>query len=215
MGFLSRLFGGASAKSDSFVIQWADKRKKELRSSNEITPENMFAGFIYGLSTFAKSIKRPESGKQMETSSLYSLVDSANDSALFELGCYHYFQVDMWLFTHRPDLRERISLVFIREFMRLFTKALQINNVADLFRQRVDKYSALARSGANPDEYHYHLSQLIYRAKDNQKPEPYDFNSPPPLTFDYIVLGLEIKNWEIAMVPAMIERMQETTKLMK
>jgi hypothetical protein len=95
VSFLSRLFGGSRVKSDSFIVQWAERKKKELRFSNEITPENMFAGFIYGLSSFAKSIEHVEASKDIEASTLISLTRFANDSALFELGCYHYFQVDM------------------------------------------------------------------------------------------------------------------------
>ncbi len=216
MSFLSRLFGGTRAISNSFIVQWAERKKKELRFSNQITPENMFAGFIYGLSSFAKSIEQFKSGKDIEASAPFSLARFANDSALFELGCYHYFQVDMWLFANRPDLRQRVSQVFIREFIRLFTQALQISNVAELFRQRVEKYAELARTGGNAEEYHRYLSQLILRTKDNQRPKPYDFdNEPPPLVFEDMLLKTEIGSWETAMVPAMIESMEATTKLLK
>lgn len=216
MSFLSRLFGGSRIKSDSFIVQWAERKKKGLRFSNEITPENMFAGFIYGLSSFVKSIEHVEAGKDIEASTLVSLTRFANDSALFELGCYHYFQVDMWLFANRPDLRQRVSQVFIREFIRLFTQALQISNVTQLFRQRVEKYGETARTGGNAEEYHRYLSQLILRTKDNQRPKPYDFdNEPPQLVFEDMLLKTEIASWETAMVPAMIESMEATTKLLK
>jgi len=216
VSFLSRLFGGSRVKSDSFIVQWAERKKKEFKFSNEITPENMFAGFIYGLSSFAKSIEHVEASKDIEASTLISLTRFANDSALFELGCYHYFQVDMRLFANRSHLRQRISQVFISEFIRLFTQALQINNVAELFRQRVEKYAELARKGANAEEYHRYLSQLILRTKDNQRPKPYDFdNEPPQLAFENMVLKIKIGSWEIAMVPAMVESMEATTKLLK
>lgn len=216
MSLLSRLFGGSHAKYDSFIVQWAERKKKELRFSNQITPENMFAGFIYGLSSFAKSIEQFKSSKDIESSAPFSLAGFANDSALLELGCYHYFQVDMWLFAHRPDLRQWVSQVFIREFIRLFTQALQISNVAELFRQRVEKYGEIARTGGNAEEYHRYLSQLILRTKDNQKPKPYDFdNEPLQLVFEDMLLKMAIANWEIAMVPAMIESMEATTKLLK
>jgi hypothetical protein len=122
----------------------------------------------------------------------------------------------MWLFTNRPDLRQRVSQVFIREFIRLFTQALQISNVTELFRQRVEKYSEIARTGGNAEEYHRYLSQLILRTKDNQRPKPYDFdNEPPQLVFEDMLLKTEIASWEMAMVPAMIESMEATTKLLK
>ena len=217
MSLLSRLFGGSYSKYDSFIVQWAERKKKQLRSSNQITPENMFAGFIYGLSSFAKSIEQFKSSKDIESSAACSLAGFANDSALFELGCYHYFQVDMWLFAHRPDLRQWISQVFMREFIHLFTQALQINNVAELFRQKVEKYAEIARTGGNAEEYHRYLSQLILRTKDNQRPKPYDFdNELLQLAFiEDMLLKMAIANWEIAMVPAMIESMEATTELLK
>jgi hypothetical protein len=210
------LLGSGRATSDSFIVQWAERKKIELRFSNEITPENMFAVFIYGLSSFVRVVDKVEESRDIETSTFLSLRRFANDSALFELGCYHYFQVDMWLFAHRPDLRQWVSQVFMSEFIRLFTQALQINNVAELFRQRVDKYAELARKGANAEEYHGYLSQLILRTKDNQRPKPYDFdNEPLQLVFEDILLKLEIANWVITQVPAMIETMKTTTKLLK
>ena len=176
----------------------------------------MFAGFIYGLFSFAKSTEQFKSGNDMESSAPFSLARFANDSAFFELGCYHYFQVDMWLFAHRPDLRQWVSQVFISEFIRLFTQALQISNVAELFRQRVEKYGEIARTEGNAEDYHRHLSQLILRTKDNQRPKPYHFdNEPPQLAFEDMLLKMAIANWEIAMVPAMIESMETTTKLLK
>jgi len=216
VSFLSRLFSGSHAKYGSFIVQWAERKKKELRFSNQITPENMFAGFIYGLSSFAKSTQQFKSSKDIESSISFSLEGFGYDSALFELGCYHYFQVDMWLFAHCPDLRQWVSQVFIREFSGLFTQALQISNVAELFRQRVEKYGEIARAEGNAEEYHRYLSQLILRTKDNQKPKSYNFdNEPPQLVFEDMMLKMAIANWETAMVPAMIESMEATTKLLK
>jgi hypothetical protein len=60
MSLLSRLFGGSRVKSDSLIVRRAERKKKELRFSNEITPEKMFAGFIYGLSSFVKLIQHVE-----------------------------------------------------------------------------------------------------------------------------------------------------------
>jgi hypothetical protein len=210
MSLLSRLLNDKHATSDLFIVYWVARKMKQLRFSSEITPENMFAGFIYGLSSFAKS------SEGMESSVPFTLAGFSNDSALFELGCYYYFRVDMWLFAHRPHLRPRISQVFVREFIRLFTEALQMSNVAELFWQRVDKYAEIARTGANYEEYHRHLSQLILRTKDNQRPKPYDFdNEPLQPVFEDILLKMAIASWETAMVPAMIESMEASTKLLE
>ena len=130
--------------------------------------ENKFAGFIYLLCSFGTSKEPSEATEGVKS---FVMTHFARDYALFELACYMYFRIDMWLFCVRSDLREKIIRVFQREFVTLFSKALKMDNTADLFKQRVNKYGELARRDADPQEYHSSLSQLIYRTKDNQKPE--------------------------------------------
>jgi hypothetical protein len=126
-----------------------------------------------------------------------------------------YFRIDWWLFSVRSDLREKIIRVFQREFVTFFSKALQMDNTADLFKQRVNKYGEFARREADPDEYHSYLSQLIYSTKDNQKPELYGLESGPPLILDFcamIGLRLAVANWEIAYLPGIIKSIDKTLK---
>jgi hypothetical protein len=77
--------------------------------------------------------------------------------------------------NNKPNPRELISKTFIREFTKIFTEALRIDNIADLFAERVDKYGELARNKEELQQYHFFLSQLISRTKDNTLPKSYDF----------------------------------------
>ena len=45
-------------KNNSYIREWANKKQEELKYSNDITPENLFAGMMYGLGTFAKDNPR-------------------------------------------------------------------------------------------------------------------------------------------------------------
>ena len=88
---------------------------EELRCVNELTPETMFIGFMYNLTRFAKQEPRPS-----EELSPF-LQDFVNDSALFELGCYMYFRLDLWLFLRHQEHRPRVAGTIVREFKHLFT----------------------------------------------------------------------------------------------
>jgi len=211
MGFLSRLFGGSQSKSDSFVVQWAERRRNELpHEKKEVTLEDLFAVFVYYLATFAKPDPK-RSRKHMRT---FGRDFRADDSTLFELGCYMYSHFEIWLFSKRPRLCEMVSRVFRREFIRLFTRALQINNVADLFEQRVSKYRSLGCSKPDVKKSFFYLSQLIQRTQD-QKPEPYDFDNEPVIIggfFGVYFLESKLTAWVTAMLPAMVESMEKATE---
>lgn len=219
MGFLSGLFGNSRSKSESFIVQWGEKKRKEAKyiKANNITPENMFDGFIYGVGSFARTIFMEETKQSKDVSELFSKKIFANDSALFEVGCYCYFQVDLWLFKNNPNLRERISPFFMHNFIALFTQALNINNLDSIFVERVSKYGEMARSKADIDEYLLLLSQLIYQTKNNERPKSYDFNTPLqiPLELNFIPLQLDIRNWYVTILPAMIESIESSIKLLK
>lgn len=78
----------------SYVRNWADSKMEELKYSDEITVENLFAGLIYGLATFAKDDPhRTNNESPIDITKHYS-----GDSSLFELGCYLYVRIDLWLF---------------------------------------------------------------------------------------------------------------------
>lgn len=211
MGFLSRLFGGSQSKSDSFVVQWAERRRNELLHIKEgVMLEDLFAVFVYHLATFAwPNPKRAR--KYMRT---FGRDFRVNDSTLFELGCYVYSHFEIWLFLKRPRLCEMASRVFRREFIRLFTRALQINNVADLFEQRVSKYRSLGCSKPAVKKSFFYLSQLIQRTQD-QKPEPYDFDNEPVITGDFFgayFLQCNLAAWVTATLPIMVEGMEKATE---
>jgi hypothetical protein len=211
MGFLSRFFNNSQSQPESYVVLCAEGWIKKYQNSSDITPERMFAVFIYKLSTFIK--KDPNNKFEKETD-----IDSfATDSVLFELGCYMYVVIDLWLFQNRPQLRNNISDFFAQEFCTLFTTSLRISNVKDLFNQRIRVYGQLINSKADAEKYVFYLTQLILRTKGNKKPVSYNFDKEPLMTadiFESVNLKTKLMNWLVAFQPSIIQTVEEQTNLM-
>lgn len=219
MGILSGLFRKPQPKTGSLLLEWAEQRSRDLQDEDEVTPEMIFAGLIYGLATFVRPRPQTEYCEKREEQGLYDNFETefANDSALFELGCYMFFRVDLWLFQNRPNLRRQMWLAFLHEYVSLFTPILQITNIADLLEERVRKYAALARSGAEIQQFHDYLYELILRTKGNRKPRHYDFDNEP-LSLNALqgfALGTRLETWETVMLPTILDGLEKTTDMMK
>lgn len=218
MGILSRLFGGSGQKGKSYVRVWAEKRRSELRYSDELSPENLFAAMMYGLSTFGKKYSKRNMSPDLKKLGMDASEQFSGDGALFELGCYMYFRVDLWLFKNEPSRRETLSTSFANNFIELFSHALGSKKILMIFDQRISGYGQLVRTGADAEQYHYHLSQLILRTKDNRPPEDYNFDSSPVMItgiFEDMGLKIELASWEPGMLPAMIESLKNYCNLTK
>ena len=211
MGVLSKLFGSSGKKDKSYVRTWAEKRKYELRHSYDISSDNLFAAMMYGLSSFGKKDPKRNMSSDLKKLGMDSSEQFSGDEALFELGCYMFFRVDLWLFKNEPSRREVLSTSFTNNFIALFSQALDSKKIPKIFDKRISGYRQLVRNGADAERYHYHLSQLILRTKDNQPPEDYDFDSSPVMItgiFEDMGLKIELASWEQGMLPATIESLK-------
>jgi hypothetical protein len=211
MGLLSRLFKESVQKDRSFVRSWVEKRRRELRYSNDLSIENLFVSMMYGLSYFSEKGMRQSIPSKLKALGLDESEHYSGDAALFELGCYMYFRLDLWLCKHKPHHREDVSTTFANGFTELFTRALNSKDIPALFDQRLSQYAKLVRTGADIKEYHYHLSQLILRTRDNQLPTSYDFeNAPVMITgcFEHLGVDIALAAWEKGMIPASVKNIE-------
>jgi hypothetical protein len=136
----------------------------------------------------------------------------SGDATLFELGCYMYFRLDLWLYQHKPNRRKEISVIFVDRFIELFTQALSIKDIPALFEQRISQYGELARTGADGETYHFHLDQIVLRTRDNQPPESYDFKHEGVViidAFEHMGLKIALAGWEIGMIPALLKSIEK------
>lgn len=211
---------------DSKIRQWAEQREQELKYSDTISHEGLFAFIIYALSNFGKPITDEKLDRELQRFEPDIGLDVSahygGDASLFELGCYLYVCIDLWLFSHRPHLRNEISFTYFNEFIRLFSTALGTADVYDLFYQRVEKYGEIFRKGEDQEldpatgkplywetKTIFYLSELILRTRDNTPPACYIFDHEP-LTLKYEAIGVKMRlmSWITTMLPAILESLE-------
>ena len=197
----------------SYVRAWAKKKEKEARYINELNSELLFSGFVYGISGFGHNWQSlgetydvPRNKKQ------YADKPYSGDSSAFEIGCYFYTNIDMWLFGNKPEMREKLSVYLYQRFIDLFSKALPIGNVQELFAERVEKYGGLFRNNEDIETIHSYLTELIRRTKYDTSPKRADFDnfelSIDGGLFDEISLKTNLMTFLASTLPAMIEVME-------
>jgi hypothetical protein len=167
-------------RSRLLAVKWAEEQLLQMKNPTEPTVHNLFAVFMYAASKFAIA-----NADKVETTNL-------NETGLFEFGCYFYSAVDLWLFTNKPQLRERISSGFYDEFVNLYSTIFGMEKpaIGKIFNQRITKYGELYRSDF-PDmkKISWNLSQVIMISKRKTKPAFYDFEKGPLILSAY-------ENWE-------------------
>jgi hypothetical protein len=101
------------------------------------------------------------------------------DSSIFEIGCYFYFRIDVWLFKNKPELREDLGRFLYNKFIILFSEALSFSpqTVEDLLQERITKYSELLRNKEDLDTFYFYLCELIKRTKYNARPKKANFEN--------------------------------------
>jgi hypothetical protein len=172
---------------------------------------------MYGLVSFGKDDPRRKKDEKLQALGLDITKHYSGDASLFELGCYLYFRVDVWLFKNKPNLREKISTTFIREYNKLFAEALGLRDLSERFAERIDKYGELIRKGEDIERYHFYLSQLILKTKDNAPPQKYDFDRMP-LSLSFLEdtgVKMELISWEKAMIPVILESLNKYCTLLE
>ena len=153
----------------SHVRAWAEKKKESIYS-NELNREVLFAGFVYLISRFGKkwqSLGEPDKSADDPYS---------GDSSIFEIGCYVYTNLDLWLFSNKPEMREQLSEHINQQFIDLFSEALPIDNVQELFIERVEKYGRFFRN-EDFETMLLYLTELVERTKNNTPPQKADFDN--------------------------------------
>lgn len=189
----------------SKIRLWAEREKNRLQDYTK-GKEVLFAVMMYGLSRFGN---KPSEENTLHSMGLGTSEHYGNDAALFELGCYLYVRFDVWLFANKQHLREEFSRYFMYRFIPIFSAALNIENIYELFNERVDKYGELARNGEDLERYHFYLIQLILRTKDGAIPKRYNFdNEQICLDFDQLGIKIELGIWETCFMSAILESLE-------
>lgn len=209
MRLLSRLTAWWRGGPKSKIRQWAERRERDMRHSDTLDLEALFAAMMYCLTSFPGreyDKRRPSDWVSELHRDVYRKY--SGDASLFEVGCYLYIRTDLWLFDNRREYRDEISSFLARRFCRLLTDALRTNSVPPLFDQRIEMYAELVRKGELERASSFYLPQLVLRTAENALPKAYRFGSEPVLIVgidEAFFLNVGIVAFEQAMVPAFLE----------
>ncbi len=202
-------------RQKSVIREWANQKEKEAKKSNEVSPEALFGSMIYALSAFAQEKNLNDKNNGIRKLHKGTFRKYSGDSSLFEIGCYLFFRIDLWLFKNKPEYRESLSCLFAEKFKKLFSKALKIDNVAELLDERIKKYGEMARKGEKNEQYHHFLTELIKRTENNKSPEHYYFEKSPIVLIDIteeMFLELKLASFEKFIIPAFLGSLENYFK---
>ena len=193
----------------TYVRRWDINREEEIKHLQicKVIPEILFASMMHGLCCFAMDDPRRKKIPEFQKAGLDICKNFGNDASLFEVGCYLYFRLDLWLFLNRPDLKGLISKNFAKEFVKLFTFALRTDNVVVLFNERVSRYGDIAlKEEGWLKKTHSILSRLVAKTKDNNLPKNYKFEEVPLNlnTIEDFLIETELISWEKEIVPILL-----------
>ena len=144
-----------------------------------------------------------------------SLEDLKVDAALFELGCYLLFRVNVFLFQNHQELRNELLSRLVNLFIALFEKALNQENIGVLFDQRFALYEELLRKSSDIEEYHFYLSQLIAKTKGGKNPIEFDKDRDLEIKDPGSMLFLKMEQliWEKEVLPVCIQNVENFIKM--
>jgi hypothetical protein len=177
-----------------------------IREENKLSVDNLFVGFTYALSKFV--MPRVAASRDL------------NETGLFEVGCYFYSAADLWLFTNKPNLRERISSAFYDRFVSLYSQIFDMEKpvIGKIFNQRITKYGELYRSDF-PDmkKISWNLSQAVMISKGKAKPEPHDFEKRPVIhnAFEDFEIQTSFQAWFIHVFPVYIKDLEVALRVIE
>jgi hypothetical protein len=138
----------------------------------------------------------------------------SGDSTLFEVGCFLYYLIDMWLRESNPKIN--VSTFFdtlLNKYVKLFNKIFEHIDSRDLYKQRYSKYRAVEEESGSFDDYYFWIEQLLFLTENNVQPKEHNFERITIVPFTY---SLWIKTffhaWYMGFVPVTFKSIQQFIK---
>lgn len=214
MGFFSSLFAVGTPENHATLVTWTDRKMRELRRVNDITPETMLVGFMYALVSFARDDKpSPPNSSPFPDLHVYK-----NDAALFELGCFLHERITEELVDNQQSADiPPLSRALFREYVILFVRTFQDPRIEQVYKQRLSMYAGFAADDAGREKCFHHLVQLVLRTRHNSKPMPYtpDDDYVELAVIDQTMMTMKLANWIDAMMPSIFKLMQDFIRMIK
>jgi hypothetical protein len=130
------------------------------------------------------------------------------DAAFFELSCFLYYQLDLWLYQNSQYPRDVFFKEYVKEIETIYNPAFGINNAAKFFGDRIDGYAAVARDTSDYAKMVFNLKNIILLSTEEKPPIIYNFNKHRLPYSDMMVsyyLESKIANWLDACMPSISE----------
>ncbi len=198
----------------SYIFGWAIRREREARCSDQLKPsEHLFSAIIWGLATYWRDAAKVMSS-QFEEPQSRPIEQFSSDAGLFELSCYVYIRLDLWLYQSKPSQREAIAVSLAQQLISLFSRALEMD-VSGLFAERIAGYGKLLKKEEGVKECHIYLSHLIRRTEGGKLPATCDFGIVP-IRLDALVnffINSELVNFETTMILGFIKGLKNYCSL--
>tara|TARA_B110000037_G_scaffold221550_1_gene292931 strand:+ start:1067 stop:1843 length:777 start_codon:yes stop_codon:yes gene_type:complete len=190
---------------NSYIKTWTYRKMEESKKESEATVLMLFISLMYGLCMALHS------NDEDSENEILGISDYKSDSALFELGCYLMFRVDVFLFTKHKLVREHLSPPLTNSFVKLFEEAFSDENIGDLFDSRQLLYSELIKERDWMKTSHFHLEQLISRTKGGQHPSEYHPDQGLEIISALSAMGLKshIMSWETSILPTLLDNISK------
>jgi hypothetical protein len=169
MGILSSLFGNSEQNSNSFVRNWEQEAKRNLKQKGGDSNNVLFYSMIQTLTCFLSKKSRAQ------IDDMYYQMLKNSDAVLFELGVYLYLRADMWFILNRSTERIRVCTYLSKQFISLFQSAITNVEIVDIFDNRMANYEKMVQSDATVGQYHFIIAELIMHS-GNDKLCKWDFD---------------------------------------
>ena len=205
MGLLKNIFKKTVNKK-TFVRNWSNKEFNRIQNDDKVNCECLFISMMYSLSGF--SALGDSDSILDELDDIYE-----NDTVLFEVGCYFFVLVDSWLLSKKPEFRNEMTSYFGHRFVELFSEALNLDNIKELFFQRTNKYRELITINESVEN---HVVELVLRSA-RDVPTNYSFSSNEAIEIDAIkniVVKVRLNSFIEHIVPGYLQSLKNVFNLL-
>lgn len=194
-------------KNKSYIRKkWAAKQARKNKRIGYVPPmRRMFQEIIIAITYFAE---HRNASKNTDMDKVYKEISNRlqGDSSLFEVSCYVYYKIGVWLLRTNPkNLKQDVFLEGLaNNFIDLFKVALPKSNINTLFFERVQGYT----KAVEKDKCHFCLIELLKRTANNIPPTEYKFGEEPIMLsdiFEELALKMYVGAFEVGMLPVIIK----------
>ena len=165
------------------------------------SPDWLMINLLYLLSIFGKPSQEEQDNDIYKSKHI-------GDTTLFEMWCYLYLLLDMWLYQNSTYPRDKFFNIYSNFSENIFNNALKIDNTIEILESRINGYATVLHETKDNVELIKHLKKLIQLSSEESEPANYDFQKsrvPYSDFMDSINLEKDLSSWHEAIIPETIE----------